>query len=65
MVQLIDEIVACYKFKEYQACQYDPYHIISDKNKKSRRCGYEHKGSIEMEKIENQIKYSSEEENES
>ena len=40
VVQLIDEMMACYKFEEDQACQYDPYHIVSNKRKNMRRGGY-------------------------
>ena len=61
VVKLIDEMMACYKFEEDQACQYDPYHIISYKRKKLRRGGYEHKGTIEMEKPTKKLTYSSEE----
>lgn len=28
VVQLIDEMMTCYKFEEDRSCQYDPYHII-------------------------------------
>ena len=61
VVQLIDEIMACYEFEEDQSCQYDTHHIISDKKKELRRGGYEHKGITEMEKLENKLTHLSEE----
>ena len=30
-------MIACYQFEQDQACQFDPHHIISNKNKNPRR----------------------------
>jgi hypothetical protein len=62
IVELIDDIMACFGFQEEPSCQYDPYHIISDRRKKHKRNMYDHKGTYEMEKVANKLALSSEDE---
>ena len=62
IVELIDDIMACFGFQEEPSCQYDPHHIISDRRKKQKRSRYDHKGTNEMEQMANKLTLSSEEE---
>ena len=62
IVELIDDIMVCFGFQEEPSCQYDPYHIISNRMKKKKRNQYEHKGTNEMEKMKNKLTLSSEDE---
>ena len=61
-VELIDDIMACFGFQEEPSFQYDPHHIISNKRKKQKRSRYDHKGTYEMEKMDNKLTLSSEDE---
>ena len=54
-IELIDDIMACFGFASYFACQYDPLHIISKKNKTQKRGNYEHQGTLNMEQIANNL----------
>ena len=62
VVELIYDIMACFGFQEEPSFQYDPYHIISNRRKKQKRSQYQHKGTKEMEKLENKLTLSSEDE---
>ena len=41
-IELIDDIMAYFKFVPNEACQYDPLQLISKKKKKQKRGNYEH-----------------------
>ena len=55
---MIEEIMVCFQFEEDIPCQYDPLGIIQEKRKKLKRGVYEHKGTEEMSKLENQLTFS-------
>ena len=50
VINLIDDIMAYFKFPIDVACQYDPYHLIANKKKKLKRGNYQHQGTEEMDK---------------
>ena len=50
--------MACFEFEEDISCQYDPLGIIQEKRKKLKRGVYEHKGTEEMNKLENKLVFS-------
>jgi hypothetical protein len=54
-IELIDDIMACFKFALESSCQYDPLHIISKKRKIQKRGNYEHQGALEMEQMANKL----------
>lgn len=54
-IELIDDIMACFGFDLYFACQYDPLHIISKKRKRKKRGNYENQGTPEREQMENKL----------
>lgn len=58
IVKIIEEIMACIQFEEDISCQYDPLGIIQEKRKKLKRGVYEHKGTEEMNKLENKRIFS-------
>ena len=62
IVQLIEDILARFKFEQDVPCQYDPIKIIQEKRKKLKRGKYDHKGKSEMEKLANKFTFSDEEE---
>jgi len=49
--------MACFGFAMDPSCQYDPYHLISNKKKKQKRGRYEHQGTQEMEQMANQLSF--------
>ena len=54
-----------FKFEEDIPCQYDPLGIIQEKIKKLKLGVYEHKGTIEISKLENKLIFSDEGESDS
>jgi len=62
IVELIDDIMACFGFQEEPSCQYYPHHIISYRRKKKKRSRYDHKGTVEIKQMANKFTLSSEEE---
>ena len=59
VINLIDDIMASFKFPIDVACQYDPYHLIANKKNKLKRGNYQHQGTKEMEKNVNLLSYPS------
>ena len=59
-MKLIDDILDFFRFEEDDPCQYDPSKIIQEKRKKLKRGKYDHKGTLEMEKLANKLTFSSE-----
>ena len=57
VINLIDDIMASFKFPIDVARQYDPYHLIANKKKKYKRGTYQHQGTKEMEKTANLLSY--------
>ena len=57
VINLIDDIMASFKFPIDVACQYDPYHLISNKKKKLKRGTYQHQGTEEMDRNANLLSY--------
>ena len=57
VINLIDDIMASFKFPIDVACQYAPYHLIANKKKKYKRGTYQRQGIEEMEKIANLFSY--------
>jgi hypothetical protein len=57
VINLIDDIMASFKFPIDVACQYDPYHLIANKKKKLKRGTYQHQGTEEMDKTANLLSY--------
>jgi hypothetical protein len=51
VIELIDDMMACFGFAQYFSCQYDPLHIISNKIKRQKRGNYEHRGTPKMEQM--------------
>ena len=41
-IDLIDDIMACFRFVPDEACKYDPLQLISNKKKRQKRRNYEH-----------------------
>ena len=62
VVELIDDIMACYGFLEESSFQYGPHHLISKKKKKQKRGNYEHQGTQEMELMANKLTFLSDQE---
>ena len=54
-------MLTCFSFEGDVSCQYDPVRVIHEKIKKLKRGTYEHKGTLEMEKLANKFVYSDEE----
>lgn len=54
-IELIDDIMACFRFASYFSCQYDPLQIISKKKKRQNRRNYEHQGTPKMEQLANKL----------
>ena len=55
VVELIDDIMACFGFASDFACQYDPLHLISKKEKRQKRGNYKHQGTPDMEQMANRL----------
>ena len=45
VIELIDNMMACFDFVQDFYFQYDPRHIISKKRKRQKRGNYEHQGT--------------------
>ena len=54
-IELIDDIMACFRVIPDEVCQYDPLQLISKKKKKQRRGNYEYHGTPEMMELENKL----------
>ena len=54
-IELIDDIMACFRFTPNVACEYDPLQLISKKKKKQKRGNYEHQGTPEMMQLANKL----------
>lgn len=54
-IELIDDIVACFRFIPDEDCQYGPLQLISKKKKKQRRGNYEHQGTPKMMQLANKL----------
>ena len=47
--------MVCFRFIPDEACQYDPFQLISKKKKKQRRGNYEHQETPEMMQLANKL----------
>lgn len=55
VIELIDDIMACFGFNLDFSCQYDPLEIISKKRKRQKRGNYEHQETPKMEQMTNKL----------